>query len=87
MSISAEEWEEWNHIFVTSVPPAPLFPIPSPEIINSLINEIYNVFNTACAATMKRKAMLQGFHPNGGMMIAGRLLQHFPTPQNKIIHT
>jgi hypothetical protein len=61
MSISAEEWKEWEHIFVSSVPPNPAQPIACTETINTLINTIYDAFNMVCTATMKKKGNTPGF--------------------------
>jgi hypothetical protein len=61
MSLSAEEWDEWNHIFAAHVPPAPPTAFPDAESIDSIIDTIYLVFNTACAATMKKKGTAPGF--------------------------
>jgi hypothetical protein len=60
MSISAEEWKEWDHIFASSIPPNPA-QILNTETIDTLIDAIYKVFNTACTATMKKKGAAPGF--------------------------
>jgi hypothetical protein len=60
MSISPKEWEEWECIFALAVPPNPL-PIQSKAYIDSLIDNIYNAFNTACTATMKKKGNVPAF--------------------------
>jgi hypothetical protein len=61
MSISAEEWKEWDCIFVSSIPPNPAQIIANPETIDTLIDTIYNTFNSACTATMKKKGNAPGF--------------------------
>jgi hypothetical protein len=61
MSISAEEWKEWDRVFASSVPPNPAQVISNPETIDTLIDAIYNVFNSACTATMKKKGNAPGF--------------------------
>jgi hypothetical protein len=61
MSISAEELEEWEHIFAASVPSA-ITPAPSLiDEIDALVDRIYKVFNSACTATMKKKGSAPGF--------------------------
>jgi hypothetical protein len=61
MSISAEEWKEWEHIFTSSVPPNLTQAIANTETIDALIDAIYTMFNTACTATMKKKGNTPGF--------------------------
>jgi hypothetical protein len=60
MSILAEEWKEWDRIFTSSIPPSPQI-ISSPEHIDALIDVIYDAFNLACIATMKKKGNAPGF--------------------------
>jgi hypothetical protein len=61
MSISAEEWKEWDRIFVSSIPPNPEQIIANTETIDALIDAIYHAFNSACTATMKKKGNAPGF--------------------------
>jgi hypothetical protein len=60
MSISAEEWKEWDRVFTSAIPPNPAH-ISNTETIDTLIDAIYNAFNTACTATMKKKGSAPGF--------------------------
>ncbi|KAN0124578.1 hypothetical protein V8E53_010696, partial [Lactarius tabidus] len=53
MDISASEWEEWGQIFSQNIPTA-VQPM-STHHIDQIIDSIYDAFNTACTATMKRK--------------------------------
>jgi hypothetical protein len=83
MSISTEEWVEWNRIFAANIPPAPLLPIPDVESIDSLIDLIYLAFNTACTATMKKKGNTPGFSSkwwNDGCREAAAVLANAPEP-------
>jgi hypothetical protein len=61
MSISAQEWEEWDQVFAATVPHAPSLPIQMPEVINNLVQVIYTAFNIVCTATMKKKGSVPGF--------------------------
>jgi hypothetical protein len=61
MSISADEWKEWDRIFASLVPPNPSQVIANLETIDTLIDAIYNAFNSACTATMKKKGNAPGF--------------------------
>ncbi|KAN0130578.1 hypothetical protein V8E53_011664, partial [Lactarius tabidus] len=58
-AITPKEWEEWGHLFSQAVPPS-VTPT-STQHIDQLIKGIYDTFNTACTATMKRKGAAPGF--------------------------
>ena len=58
--IDADAWEEWGRILAVETPkPQPLH---TPGEVDETVHAIYNAFNEACKATMKRKGAAPGFN-------------------------
>ena len=51
--LDPDEWERWHEVFRTHAPP--LQPLPTPSAVDACLQDIYDAFNAACTAVMKRK--------------------------------
>jgi hypothetical protein len=66
--------------------PHPRSPVTSPADIDTLVDVIYDTFNNACAATMKRKGTAPGFNArwwNDECKTTALALRNAQTPDNK----
>jgi hypothetical protein len=83
--IDPEQWEEWHAILEIELP-HPRSPVTSPTEIDTLVDAIYEAFNNACSATMKRKGMAPGFNTrwwNDECKTAAHALRDALTPEDK----
>jgi hypothetical protein len=82
--IDPEQWEEWHAILEIELP-HPRSPVTSPTDIDMLVDAIYEAFNNACAATMKRKGTAPGFNTrwwNDECKTAAHALRDAQTPED-----